>query len=316
MITKSVNKAKEALINNQVIGIPTETVYGLAGNAFNEIAVSRIFALKNRPRHNPLIVHIKSAEYLEQIAAQVPEKAYKLAVAFWPGPLTLVLKKKSNVPDIITSGQDTVAVRVPNHKTALELLAHLDFPLAAPSANPFGKISPTSPEHVNAYFKDKLEVILDGGICVKGIESTIIGFEDGQPVLYRYGSLSVEEIEKVVGPLLLHTKNDVSPKAPGMLSKHYAPATPTYFTDDVEKFITQHKGKRIGVLLFKDRPLIQMASHVKILSSNGNLDDAAHNLYQAMHHLDNLNLDVIIAEKLPDQGLGKAINDRLNRAAK
>lgn len=316
MITTDIKKAKEILIKNGLIAIPTETVYGLAGNAFSEIAVKNIFDLKNRPYYNPLIVHIKSAEYLTEIATNIPPIAQKLADLFWPGPLTLVLNKNAKIPNIVTAGKDTVAVRVPNHKLTLDLLKQLDFPLAAPSANPFGSISPTCAKHVHDYFKEKLEAILDGGICENGIESTIIGFENNKPVLYRHGSLPIEEIEKVVGPVIQILNNNKTPQAPGMLTKHYAPKTLTYLSHNINDLVKTFKGKKIGLLVFKDKILNPEIYHQEVLSPTGNFNEAAHNLYNAMHRLDQLNLDVIITEKLPNENLGKTINDRLERAAK
>ncbi len=316
MITTDIKKAKEALINGQLVAIPTETVYGLAGNAFSQIAVEKIFQLKKRPHHNPLIVHIKSAEYLSEIAREIPPMAQKLAHHFWPGPLTLVLKKHEKIQNLVTSGNDTVAVRIPNHQLTLELLQQLDFPLAAPSANPFGSISPTTAEHVYHYFKDELEVILDGGACEMGIESTIIGFENNQAILYRHGSLAIEEIEKIIGPIRYHTHNNETPKAPGMLTRHYAPKTKTYLTDDLTSLIAKFDGQKIGLLIFKNPVKSNHVVHQEILSSAGNYTEAASNLYGSMHHLDKLDLDVIIAQRLPDEHLGKTINDRLERATK
>lgn len=314
MITNDLQKAKEVLINNGVVAIPTETVYGLAGNAFSDIALKKIYQLKNRPFYNPLIVHIKSVEVLNQVVKDIPELALKLAYQFWPGPLTLILKKQDNISDIVTSGKDTVAVRVPNHPLTLSLLNILDFPLAAPSANPFGSISPTSAQHVLNYFNDELEVILDGGICQKGIESTIIGFQNNKPVLYRHGSISVEEIEECIGKITFHTTDNKAPNAPGMLSSHYAPKTNTYLVDDVASAINSYKGKKIGLLLFSNKILGDFSLVQEVLSINGDLDEAATNLYAALHRLDNSNLDVIIAERFPNMGLGRAINDRLERA--
>ena len=184
MPSNAIQAAVAALQNNEIVGMPTETVYGLAGNAYSEVAVQKIFALKNRPHYNPLIVHIKSAGYLQQVAKNIPAVALKLADAFWPGPLTLVLEKQDHISDIVTGGKNTVGVRVPGHTVALELLEALDFPLAAPSANPFGSISPTTAKHVADYFTNTLDIILDGGSCDKGIESTIIGFENEEPILY------------------------------------------------------------------------------------------------------------------------------------
>lgn len=316
MITKDIIKAQQKLINDDLIALPTETVYGLAGNAYSETALKKIFDLKKRPQYNPLIVHIKSADYLPQVAKNISPIAQKLADYFWPGPLTLVLEKQPIIPDLVTAGKKTVAVRVPNHSMTLTLLNQLDFPLAAPSANPFGSISPTCAEHVFNYFENELEIILDGGACEKGIESTIIGFENNQPILYRHGSVSVEDIEKIAGKVLIATNNDSKPNAPGMLSRHYAPSTDTYFTNNVNELIKSFPDKKIGLLLFKDEIIDKKDLLQEILSKTGNFNEATKNLYAAMHRLDNSNLDVIIAERLPDVGLGKTINDRLERAIK
>jgi L-threonylcarbamoyladenylate synthase len=316
MITTDIKKAKKTLKKNKLVAIPTETVYGLAGNAYNESALVEIFKLKNRPFYNPLIVHIKSASSITDVTIDIPESAMILAEKFWPGPLTLVLKKQPHISDLITAGKDTVAVRVPNHPVTLALLNKLDFPLAAPSANPFGSISPTNADHVFNYFGGKLEVILDGGECEKGLESTIIGFENNQPILYRHGSISSEEIEKVTGKLSTITNSEKTPNAPGMLSKHYAPNTDTYLTNNVVELIKCFKGKRIGILVFKNQINGNGIIHKEILSKSGDLNEAAKNLYAAMHRLDEKNLDVIIAERLPDVGLGKTMNDKLERATK
>ncbi len=315
MITISLDIAKKALIGNDIIAIPTETVYGLAGNAYSDSAINKIFSLKKRPFYNPLIIHIKSADYLSFVAREIPEIANKMAKEFWPGPLTLILKKQPSIPDLVTAGKETVAIRVPNHPLTLNLLAQLDFPLAAPSANPFGSISPTSADHVANYFKNTLEVILDGGECSMGLESTIIGFADNQPILYRHGAISVEDIEKLVGKVLINTNNSGTDlTAPGMLSRHYSPTTATHLTDNVTEYIKLFEGKKIGLLLFKESVTAEHITHQEILSKSGNMNEAAKELYAALHRLDKLNLDVIIAERFPDYELGKTINDRLQRA--
>ena len=316
IISTDLLKAVELLNNEELVAIPTETVYGLAGNIFSEKAVKAIFETKERPFFNPLIVHIPNVEYLETIVEAIPEKAKFLAEAFWPGPITLVLKKKSIIPDLITGGKDTVAVRIPNHPTTLELLNQLDFPLAAPSANPFNRISPTKAEHVESYFKDKIKMVLDGGACKSGIESTIIGFENGEPIIYRLGSTSTEAIEAVVGTIEIKNKKEVAPDAPGMLERHYAPKTKTILTSHLKEAVEANKNLRIGLLTYNDI-LNDDAIHFKIVLSEGkNLEEAASKLYDALHQLDQQNLDLIIAERLPDYGLGKSINDRLTRATK
>lgn len=316
LIITDIDVASEFLNNEDVIGIPTETVYGLAGNIYSEKAINKIYEIKKRPLINPLIVHIKSLAYLDKVAVDVSESALKLAKTFWPGPLTLVLNKHPSVPDIVTAGKSTVAVRIPNHPVALSLLESVNFPLAAPSANPFGCISPTSAKHVAGYFKDELQIILDGGICKKGIESTIIGFNNNEVILYRLGSISVEEIETVAGKVKIVTKNETEPEDPGMLSKHYAPVTTTILTNDVQELIKTFSDKKIGLLLFNREIRDKKIIHQEVLSKSGDLKEAAANLYAALHRLDKNNLDIIIAERFPDTGLGRTINDRLERATK
>lgn len=300
-----------------IVAIPTETVYGLAGNAFSEKAVRKIFLLKNRPFYNPLIVHVKSINDLNNVAQDIPDQAYKLANHFWPGPLTLILKKRNSIAKAVTSGLDTVAVRMPNHPMALHLLERLDFPLAAPSANPFGSISPTTAAHVFSYFGANLKNILDGGECERGVESTIIGFDDNKhPVLYRYGSISLEEIERVAGQVKISNKDDVKPNAPGMLSRHYAPVTESILTEDVPGTMRLYPDKKIGLLLFKEKVTDDILVHQEILSQTGDFKEAAKNLYSAMHRLDQKRPAVIIFQQLPLRGLGLTINDKLRRATK
>jgi L-threonylcarbamoyladenylate synthase len=315
-ISNDILKAKEILESEKLVAIPTETVYGLAGNIYSEKAINKIFETKQRPLFNPLIVHIDSKDKLNEIANEIPEKAKKLAEAFWPGSLTLVLKKKASIPDIITAGKNTVAVRVPDHLLTLKLLQSLDFPLAAPSANPFGSISPTTAQHVADYFGEDLDMVLDGGNCENGIESTIIGFEDETAILYRLGSLSVEEIEAVIGPIIVKNCTENSPEAPGMLSRHYAPQTKTIVTDDIANEIQKYPNTKIGLLLFQNLNAIDSNFTREILSQKGELKEAASNLYAALHRLDKMNLDLIIAQKFPENHLGKSINDRLQRATK
>lgn len=316
IISKDIQKAVTILENEEVVAIPTETVYGLAGNIFSEKAVRKIFEVKQRPLFNPLIVHLHSPEQLDEIVSEVPPKAKLLAETFWPGSLTLILKKKSIIPDLITAGKDTVAVRIPNHPVTLKLLRALPFPLAAPSANPFNRISPTKASHVDNYFKDSIQMVLEGGECQKGLESTIIGFENDEPVLYRLGAISIEELENVVGKIIIKNKKEKAPIAPGMLEKHYAPRTKTYLVEDVNQFISEHKDKSIGVIsLSKDFSASNIEA-LEILSATGDLNEAASNLYSTLHKLDSLGLDIIVAEKMPDYGLGKSMNDRLERATK
>lgn len=314
IISKDIPKAIRLLTDENVVAIPTETVYGLAGNIYSSKAIKSIFSTKNRPFYNPLIVHIHSITALEDIVTHVPEKAARLASAFWPGSMTLVLPKHNAIPDLITAGKNTVAVRIPNHPLTLDLLSKLPFPLAAPSANPFGSISPTTPKHVEHYFKNEIKQILDGGSCTKGIESTIIGFENEKPVIYRLGALSLEAIEAVVGKVEIKNKKESNPNAPGMLGRHYAPCTKTILSHSILKDLDTYQDNSVGLISFT-----QTFKHTSIntqinLSAKGNMEEAAANLYNALHTLDHLKLDVIIAENLPNYGLGQSINDRLQRA--
>ena len=316
MITSDLNQVKTALINGDIIALPTETVYGLAANIYLDSALEKVFKLKKRPSHNPLIIHISNAGILEQIAKNIPAKARELANVFWPGPLTLVLEKQDQIPNRITAGKPTVAVRVPNHPIALQLLESLNFPLAAPSANPFGSLSPTSAKHVALYFKEEINFILDGGPCFCGLESTIIGFENDKPILYRHGAISIEEIEKIIGPIKIKNQNSKNPSAPGMLTRHYAPKTQIQINDDISLALAQNHDKKIGVLSFKKNKKIKTEIHQEVLSISGDLNEASKNLYAALHRLDQMNLDLIISSFFPEKGLGKTINDRLKRAIK
>jgi L-threonylcarbamoyladenylate synthase len=316
VITSDLNQVKTALINGDIIALPTETVYGLAANIYLDSALEKVFKLKKRPSHNPLIIHISNAGILEQIAKNIPAKARELANVFWPGPLTLVLEKQDQIPNRITAGKPTVAVRVPNHPIALHLLESLNFPLAAPSANPFGSLSPTSAKHVALYFKEEINFILDGGPCFCGLESTIIGFENDKPILYRHGAISIEEIEKIIGPIKIKNQNSKNPSAPGMLTRHYAPKTQIQINDDISLALAQNPDKKIGVLSFKKNKKIKTEIHQEVLSISGDLNEASKNLYAALHRLDQMNLDLIISSFFPEKGLGKTINDRLKRAIK
>lgn len=307
-------KAAQLLREGRLVAIPTETVYGLAANALNPEAVLKVFEAKGRPHFDPLIMHLPHAEAVLTHVQDIPPQAELLMEAFWPGPLTLVLPKRSHVPDLVTSGLDTVAVRVPSHSLTHELLRSVDFPLAAPSANLFGHVSPTTAQHVEAQLADRLAYILDGGPTDIGLESTIVGFEDGSPVIYRLGGLSVEEVERVIGPVQLVLNQSSDPKAPGMLKSHYAPRIPLHLGNPA-MLLPLLEGQRIGFLGF-NLPLRGMAAErERILSPKGNLNEAAHHLFAHLRELEALELDAIVAEEVPNVGLGKAMNDRLRRAS-
>lgn len=306
--------AKQLLQTGQVVGIPTETVYGLAGNAFDEDAVLKIFTVKNRPQFDPLIVHTDSLSKLTTFISDFPEKAQKLANVFWPGPLTLLLPKSDKISDLVTSGLNTVAVRIPNHPLTLELLSTLDFPLAAPSANPFGYISPTSAQHVEKQLGKKISYILDGGESQVGIESTIVGFEGDEAVVYRLGGISVEALENAIGSVRLVAHSSSNPKAPGMLKSHYSPRKPL-FIKDLKQVLEQYPKERVGYLSFQKTNKNVLLENQRILSLSGNYAEAAKHLFSYMRQLDSMSIDVIYAELLPEKDLGRAINDRIRRAA-
>jgi len=310
-IGTDIQKAKYLLEAGELVAIPTETVYGLAGNALNTAAVAKIFQAKNRPQFDPLIVHVPDIDSAKEFVTGIPDKALLLAKHFWPGPLTLVLQKKSTISDLVTAGMDTVGIRSPNHPLTQQLLNSLSFPLAAPSANPFGYVSPTKPEHVNDQLGDKIPYILDGGNCQVGIESTIVGFEGTDPVVYRLGGLSLESLEEFVGKVSLQTITSSNPKAPGQLLSHYAPGKKVLL-GKIEELLQEHPAHCSGLLTFQTD---FNSPNQFILSPSGSLAEAAQNLFTALRAFDKMPVDVILAELVPDTGIGKAINDRLRRAA-
>ncbi|MFN3850136.1 MAG: L-threonylcarbamoyladenylate synthase [Spirosomataceae bacterium] len=309
IIDKNIDLAIEVLNNGDVVGIPTETVYGLAANALNIDAVTKIFEVKNRPTFDPLIIHTSSIERISEFVTELPPKAIELAQKFMPGPLTLLLPKKNIIPDLVTSGLDNVAVRIPNHPLTLQLLQKIDFPLAAPSANPFGYISPTTAQHVEAQLGDKIKYILDGGECNVGIESTIVGFVNDEVVVYRKGGLSIELIEEVVGKVRIEAHSTSNPQAPGMLKSHYSPRKKFIISDE-----TIQPNTRAGFLGFKDYKAEIPTENQLLLSPNGDFAEAAKNLFAYLRKLDAMDIDVIYGEYLPEKDLGRAINDRLRRA--
>lgn len=313
MIGKDIIKAKELLQKAQLVAIPTETVYGLGANALDTTAVLKVFEVKQRPFFDPLIIHVSGMEEALIYAEMKDARLVKLAKKFWPGPLTLLLPKKNNVPDIVTSGLSQVAVRVPKHSLTLELLKQVNFPIAAPSANPFGYVSPTEPEHVNKQLGDKLDYILDGGKCDVGIESTIIGIEDDEICVYRLGGLAIEEIEKEIGKVSLRLNNSSDPKAPGQLKNHYAPSKPLYI-GDLDQLAEKFKDKKVAAICYGKTAIDKNNITLFNLSSRENLEEAAINLFSYLREAGEGDFDVIIAQMLPDEGLGRAINDRLRRA--
>jgi len=310
-IGTDLQKAKALLEQGELVAIPTETVYGLAGNAVNPQTVTKIFEAKNRPHFDPLIVHVPDIARAEQYVEEIPEKARKLAKRFWPGPLTFLLPKKPIIPDLVTSGLNTVGIRCPDHILTHQLLKQLPFPLAAPSANPFGYVSPTTPKHVNDQLGDKIQYILDGGECRVGIESTIVHFENDGATVLRLGGLTLEQIERAIGRVNVDTISSSNPKAPGKLKSHYAPKKKLVL-GNIEELLQLYPAHSCGLLTYKD----DFNSPFQfILSPEGNLDEAAQKLFIALRLFDAMPIDYILAEFVPDVGIGRAINDRLIRAA-
>ncbi len=294
--------ACDLLAAGALVAFPTETVYGLGADARDDMAVARIFDAKGRPHFNPLIVHVASTERAQHFVQWSP-MADRLARAFWPGPLTLVLplKQGHGLSPLVTAGLDTLALRVPAHPLAAELLNRYGGPLAAPSANPSGRISPTTADHVRDGLHGRIEAILDGGPCTVGVESTILGLADNTPTLLRPGGIAAEDIEQVLNtPLRLHSDTDTL-TAPGQMASHYAPDARV----------------RLNATQADKNELLLGFGHMECdqnLSESGNLTEAAANLFRALHDLDNQSKPIAVAP-IPDIGLGRAINDRLRRAA-
>jgi L-threonylcarbamoyladenylate synthase len=315
-IGTDIKEAARLLQAGELVAIPTETVYGLAANAFSEAAVVKIFEAKDRPAFDPLIVHTHSVAAFSRIAVSIPDMAYRLAEAFMPGPLTLILPKAEQVPLLVTSGNDSVGLRIPNHPLTLQLLRELDFPLAAPSANPFGYVSPTTAQHVEQQLGKRIPYILDGGACTVGIESTIISLAGGQVQVLRLGGLALEEIEQALGrPVDQVQTSSSNPQAPGMLLSHYAPGKKVVL-GELPELLERYAGQTVGVLSFSDTFAGVPARHQVALSPAGDVRQAAQHLFSALRYLDGQDIEVILAEYVPEAGLGRAVNDRLRRASR
>jgi len=289
--------AAEEILKGGVVGLPTETVYGLAANAMDENAVLKIFETKARPKFNPVIVHVGSIDDFNKYVLEIPDEVYLLAEKFSPGPLTFVLRKKEVIPDIVTAGNDSVALRIPSHKVFRQVLELSNVPLAAPSANRFGKISPTKAEDVFAELDGRIKYILEGGNCEIGIESTVISFLKSPPVILRHGFVTERQIEDAIGKTVAISDGKIV--SPGMLPSHYAPDTPVRCIVDFRE-LEVFRNLNVGLFdpdRYKD------------------LRTAALNLYSDLRKLDKENYDVIVYKRTPDEGIGKAINDRMERAA-
>jgi L-threonylcarbamoyladenylate synthase len=313
-IFQALEAGVEAILRGGLVAFPTETVYGLGADAFNAVAVARIFEVKGRPLHNPLIIHVSDRRQVQSLVSHLSETAKRLMVRFWPGPLTLVLPKSAMVPDIVTAGNPTVAIRIPANIWARELITLSERPIAAPSANAFGRTSPTTAQHVEDQLHGLYDVLVDGGACRVGIESTVLSLAHEIPLLLRPGGVSKEEIEEIIGPVQFipaQNKIEKSYESPGMMSAHYAPSTPLLLVDDVDIYAQRCD---VGVICFQFPGFTSQAPTV-VLSHRSDLREAAANLYQAMRKLDGMGLSFIVAQRAPNSGLGVAINDRLNKAS-
>jgi len=323
---RSIARAAEVLRSGGLVGMPTETVYGLAANALDTSAVAKVFAAKERPSFDPLIVHVPDAAAAAELA-EFDATARRLAEAFWPGPMTLVLNRKRDaqgtpiVPDLVTAGLDSVGVRVPCHPVALKLLDQARVPLAAPSANKFGSISPTTAKHVLSELGGEVDLVIDGGPCMRGVESTVVRVREGQVEVLRLGALALEEIHALVGGAVNVLPPSSSPgnhakPAPGMVDRHYAPGTPMQMVNAIADLPAIDPSHRVGLIGAGDLPADRLGfAVIRNLSEACDLAQAASRLFATLRELDEMKLDGIIAIAVPDVGLGRAINDRLRRGS-
>lgn len=314
--SESIRLAGRIIQSGGLVAFPTETVYGLGCDAMNGEAAAKVFEAKQRPRFDPLIVHIADRKQLDTVVEVLPPLAQQLMDTFWPGPLTLVLPKQQTIPDLVTAGLSTVAVRMPNHPVAQAFIREAGTPIAAPSANPFGYVSPTTAQHVSESLGNKVDLILDGGPCSVGVESTIVSLVGPEPELFRPGSITIEQLTAVIGPVHQSSPVSESPVAPGQLARHYATRTPVTILPSAGARPVLRSHERAGLLIFSQtREADTGFSAVEILSPVGDLHKAARQLFAALRRLDSLSLDRIYAEPCKEEGLGVAIMDRLRRCA-
>lgn len=310
-------RAAEALRRGELVAFPTETVYGLGANALDADAVARIFEAKGRPSTNPVIVHVADRESAQEIAAEWPEWAERLAERFWPGPLTLVLPKRPDIPDIVTAGGPTVGIRLPAHPVALALLRAARIPIAAPSANRSTEVSPTTAAHVLKGLDGRIAMVVDGGPTTGGIESTVLDLSSAPPRLLRPGLITAEEIEAVIGPIgrpaLEHASGESLP-SPGLMKKHYSPRAEVVLVEQGDSSWMQNRHGKIGLMTFRSVPYIRVPARVQESMSTAPNRYAAR-LYAALHAMDDAGVDRIIIELPPDTPEWHAVHDRLTRAA-
>ena len=299
LITENIDLVINDLIKGNPVALPTETVYGLAANSLNPDAVIRIFKIKRRPHFDPLIVHISDISEINKYCRNIPDDVFKLSEKLSPGPITYVIKKRKIIHDLVTSGLKTVAIRIPSHPLFLRVLKEIKFPLSAPSANLFGRISPTSAKEVLKELNGKINYILDGGKCRIGIESTILGFIDGEIIILRPGYITKSEIENILGKKIFFRKHHGAVLSPGLMKSHYAPRTPLYF---IEGYIN-------------NKALLKYNAGFFDISKYKSLNNIASNLFSELRKFDEKNFDFIITERVINSGIGYAINDRLEKAS-
>jgi len=310
--TEAIRQAARIIQDGGLVAFPTETVYGLGADAENSSAVARLFEVKARPRIDPVIVHVADIDSALRYGI-FPDAALRLMRQFWPGPLTLIVEKKRSVPDIVTAGLDTVAIRIPGHPAALALIREAGCGIAAPSANPFGYVSPTEARHVEEQLGNSIDMILDGGPCTVGVESTILSLAAPTPCILRAGGTPVEELEAILGKLDLFLGTAQRPQAPGQLKRHYATQTPLEIVEEDRQTIKP--GEKVGLLSLNPPANPRIYAAVEVLSAEGSLREAAANLFRALRRLDTMGLNRIIARPVRQEGLGLAIMDRLRRCA-
>lgn len=317
MLTEDISKAVQILKNGGLVAFPTETVYGLGGDAKNSDALRKIFNAKQRPVDHPLIVHIVDISQLPQWAVNVSPAAFRLAEAFWPGPLTLILHKAAGVTDLITGGQSTIGLRIPNHPIALALLKSVGSGLAAPSANRFGRISPTTAEAVCEELGSAVDWVLDGGQCEVGVESTIVDVTGEHPVILRPGMITAEQIELIVhDSVALYKRN--APRVSGSFESHYAPRTPTYLitTEQMDDYLNKLTVTGLPCVVLSRNKILLPRENMECVVMSLNPKEYAHDLYQTLRELDKKGYSQIIIEAVPNDSEWRAIRDRLERASK
>ena len=316
--TSLIGQAADVLRNGGVVAFPTETVYGIGARVYDEQAVRRIFAIKARPNNNPLIVHVASIEQVDTLAADIPESAKNLMATFWPGPLTIVLPSSSRVPQVVTAGLTTVAVRMPDHPVASTLIRLLGEPIAAPSANRSGRPSPTRVEHVHRDLGDDVDMVLDGGMCRIGLESTVIDMSTNIPCILRSGTITANMIQAAIGQVTLHhpSNGTTTPKSPGRQPRHYAPnftiipVSPDAWAQTMDEWRTSDKP--IGILCH--RTAVQDEAVAFYRHIPGTDEEYGKGLFAAFLDAETANIDVMLVETVQEQGIGIAIMDRIHRA--